>query len=55
MLRGCVVWYVGGGVEGVGVVTLGNVGVGGGNRAIYFFKHFVTMFSVIGTIWYHTT
>ena len=28
MLRGCGVWYVGGGVEGVGVVTLGDGGRG---------------------------
>jgi len=35
LLRGCGVWYVGGGVEGVGVVTLG--AGGGGVESIFTF------------------
>jgi hypothetical protein len=35
LLRGCVVWYLGGGVEGVGVVTLGDVG--GSVRRVFTF------------------
>jgi len=35
LLRGYGVWYVGGGVEGVGVVTLGDGG--GGDKSIFIF------------------
>jgi hypothetical protein len=37
LLRGCVIWYVEGGVEGVGDVALGIVGVGGDVRSTFTF------------------